>query len=329
MPDNFLVIRIHPDSPVDGGTFSTYLEGLQVQVILARTGTLPGTATLLGETKIKPTSLNLVQVPWTKDTYVASVSKRVADPTTGSGSDFVKGLNVKQNGASIAFGSVVVCPADTNNNKTFADNTDVSSIPAASNPPTTLTLTLNQTVPKFVAEDTLVTFYFAYGPGSDPSFQFDLKVKGAVTKSPTVKFDHSDGIAVGMTMSAVSGVPANTTVIAVPDGIDHAQQQCQPRLQRDRHVPVEPELRNHPARRTGGNRGHDRAPVSSVKYGRASRVDRRFGRLQHAGRAYRQCHFASGRAQARSALGVSYLESQPVALCGKSLRTLRKPEALV
>ncbi|MFM0258420.1 hypothetical protein [Paraburkholderia sediminicola] len=125
--------------------------------------------------------------------------------------------------------------ANTSNNKTFADNTDVSSIPIASNPPTTLTLTLNQTIPKFVAPDTLITFYFAYGPGSadsnatsvkinptwtgsDPSFQFDLKVKGKVTSSPTVKFDHSDGIAVGMTMIPGSGVPANTTVIAVTDG---------------------------------------------------------------------------------------------------------------
>ena len=55
MPNNFLVIRIHPDSPVDGGTFSTYLDGLQIKVFLAGSGTLPtptspGTATLLGET---------------------------------------------------------------------------------------------------------------------------------------------------------------------------------------------------------------------------------------------------------------------------------------
>ena len=54
--------------------------------------------------------------------------------------------------------------------------------------------------------------------GSDPFFQFNLPVKGAVTNSPTVKFDHSDGIAVGMTMTSASGVPANTKVTAVPDG---------------------------------------------------------------------------------------------------------------
>ena len=231
MSDNFLVIRIHPDSPVDGGTFSTYLDGLQIKVFLAGSGTLPratspGTAILLGETNVNSTSLNLVEVPWIPGTYVASVSKQISSPTPGSGTDFGKILKVK-NGAGIAFGSVATCPADS---KMFSDNTSVTNIPAASNP---TALTLNQSIHDFAAEDTLVTFFFAYGPGSadgnapsinptwtgsDPSFQFDLKVKGAVTSSPTVKFDHSDGIAVGMTMTSGSGVPANTTVIAVPDG---------------------------------------------------------------------------------------------------------------
>lgn len=58
MPDNnYLVIRIHPDSPVDGATFSTYLNGLQIQVFLAgTTKTDPSTGAitgiLLGETHI-------------------------------------------------------------------------------------------------------------------------------------------------------------------------------------------------------------------------------------------------------------------------------------
>src|SRR5579863_9638869 len=96
MPDNFLVIRIHPDSPVDGATFSTYLEDLQIKVYLA--GTYPGTTThpavLLGETQVNASSLNLVAVPWLSDTYVASVSKKVAAPTTGSGTNFGTTLKV-------------------------------------------------------------------------------------------------------------------------------------------------------------------------------------------------------------------------------------------
>jgi hypothetical protein len=230
MPDNFLVIRIHPDSPVDGATFSTYLEGLQIKVYLA--GTYPGTAALpavlLGETQVNAATLNLVAVPWMPGTYVASVSKRVAANTSGSGSNFGTTLNVPE-AAGIAFGSVPTCPADA---KMFAGNTTVTKIPAAANP---TALTLSQNIQNFAAQDTVVTFYFAYGPGSadsnatsinlhptwtgsDPSFQFDLKVKGAVTNTRTVTFDHSDGIAVGMTMTSGSGVPANTTVLAVPDG---------------------------------------------------------------------------------------------------------------
>jgi hypothetical protein len=34
----YIVIRLVPDSPVDGGTFSTYLNGLELQVLDANTG---------------------------------------------------------------------------------------------------------------------------------------------------------------------------------------------------------------------------------------------------------------------------------------------------
>ena len=229
MPDNFLVIRIHPNSPVDGATFSTYLEDLQIKVYAA--GTYPGTAAQpavpLGQTQVNAATLNLVAVPWMTGTYVASVSKRVATNTAGSSGNFGATLDVPD-AAGIAFGSVPTCQADS---KMFAGNTTVTKIPAATNP---TALTLSQNIVDFAAQDTVVTFYFAYGPGSpnsnapssinatftgtDPSFTFDVKVAGAVTNSPTVRFAHSDGIAVGMTMTSGSGVPANTTVLAVPDG---------------------------------------------------------------------------------------------------------------
>src|SRR3984957_6896714 len=229
MPDNFLVIRIHPDSPIDAATFGTYLEGLQIKVYLA--GTYPGTvakpAVLLGGTQVNTETLNLVAVPWMAGTYVASVSQQVAADTTGSGTNFGTTLDVVEaNG--IAFGSIPLCPADA---KMCAGNTTVTKMAP---PASTTALTLSQNIHDFAAQDTVVTFYFAYGPGSansnapqpvnptwtgsNPFFQFSLPVKGKVTSSQTVQFDHSDGIAVGMTMTAASGVPANTTVTAVPDG---------------------------------------------------------------------------------------------------------------
>jgi hypothetical protein len=223
MSDNFLVIRIHPDSPVDGATFSTYLDGLQIKVYLA--GTYPGTPTnppvLLGETSINSSSLNLVGIPWMSNTYVASVSKLSTSPTAPSGTT----LSV-DHADGIAFGSTVVCPSDS---KMFSGNASVTSIPKPMSSNST-PLGLSQGFQNFAAAQTVFTFYFTYEPGgnppsvtstwtgSNPSFSFDLKVKGKVTSSPTLKFDHTDGIAVGMMMTSGSGVPANTTVIAVPDG---------------------------------------------------------------------------------------------------------------
>ena len=152
MPDNFLVIRIHPDSPVDGATFGTYLDGLQIQAYLA------GTQTLLGQTQVNSSSLNVVKVPWTADTYVASVSKQVQAPTQGSGTNYGTTLSVSQpNG--IAFSSAVTCPADAN---MFPTNTAVTKIPAAAKP---TPITLSQNIHDFAAQGTLVTFYFAYGSG--------------------------------------------------------------------------------------------------------------------------------------------------------------------
>jgi hypothetical protein len=236
--NNFLVIRIHPDSPVDGGTFSSYLEDLQIQVFLAgTTSTDPSTGeitgTLLGETKVN-SGFNLVTDPWQGNTYIAAVSKLVTTPPapTGSTQDFGTTLTVTD-AADVAFGSLATCQTDS---KMFASNTSVAGIPLpSSTDPSTTKLTLNQNIQDFAAQDTVVTFYFAYGPasadsnapqtvtvnwtGSDPFFQFEAKVKGKVTNSKTVKFAHSDGIAVNMTMTTSgSGVPANTTVAAVPNG---------------------------------------------------------------------------------------------------------------
>ncbi len=222
MPDNYLVIRIHPDSPVDGGTFSTYLEGLQIQVFLAG----PHPQTLLGQTGVNDANLTLVPLPWLTNTYIATVSKLVEAPTNPSGSNFGTSLAV-EDGNGIAFGSVVT--STPGKSDLFSSNT-VSAIPATQNP---TTLTLAQSIPNLVPAQTAVTFYFAYGPGSSdpnsptitatltgssPNFQINLKAKGKVTNSPTVNLDHSDGIAVGMTMTSGSGVPAGTKVIAVPNG---------------------------------------------------------------------------------------------------------------
>jgi hypothetical protein len=183
---SYIVIRLVPDSPVDGGTFSTYLDGLQIQVYPADGPQTP--ATLLGETQIVGSDVTLAEVPWLPGTYVASVSKIVESPTPLASGNYGASLALND-GDGIAFGSVVVCPATSD---LFNANTNVTDIPSETAP----TITLNQSIPKFVAADTVVTFYFAYGPGSsapssptitpnytgsNPSFLFNLNTSSAVS----------------------------------------------------------------------------------------------------------------------------------------------------
>jgi Tc toxin complex TcA C-terminal TcB-binding domain/Protein of unknown function (DUF2934) len=218
---SYLVVRLVPESPVDGGTFSTYLDGLQIQVYAADEPQIA--ANLLGETQIVSSDLTLAEVPWLPGTYVASVSKVVQTPTTEVGSGNYGTTLQINDGNGIAFGSDVACPSNT---QLINANTAVTDIPSASTP----TVTLSQSIPQFVAANTVVTFYFAYGPGSsapsspainptytgsNPSFSFVLKTNAAATNSTDVSFAQTYGIAVGMQVTAGAGVPANTTVTAV------------------------------------------------------------------------------------------------------------------
>src|SRR5580658_1118749 len=118
MSDNYLVIRIHPDSPVDAGTFSNYLNNLTIDVYSL--GAYPGPAggpppTPLGEAKIGDGAINLVQDPWNPSVYVASVSQQVAVGTqpTSTKNDFGTTLAVAH-ADGIAFASIPNCPADAN-----------------------------------------------------------------------------------------------------------------------------------------------------------------------------------------------------------------------
>ncbi|MGA2167154.1 MAG: neuraminidase-like domain-containing protein [Terracidiphilus sp.] len=220
---SYIVIRLVPDSPVDGGTFSTYLDGLQIQVYPA--GALQVPANLLGETQIVTSNITLAQVPWLPTTYVASVSKLVETGTALVSSGNYGTTLTLEDANGVAYASVVTCAENTG---LFNSNTEVTKIPAAP-PNTEPTITLSGSIPSFVAAGTVVTFFFAYGPGSiapssptidvnfggnNPSFSFVLNTSAA-SSTKTVKFSSTDGIAVGMQVTAASGVPASTQVTAV------------------------------------------------------------------------------------------------------------------
>ncbi len=230
---SYIVIRLVPDSPVDAATFSSYLDGLQIQVY--RAGEPLTAANLLGETNVQGNGsipgLTLIQVPWYQGTYVASVSKVVETPTQEASSTDYGTTLVLEDGNGIAYGSMVTCPANT---QLFTENTEVQEVLPSPSPNATVTLTQN--IAGFVAAGTAVTFSFAYGSnsydasapssitvnytGSNPGFSFNLSVNGNVSGSQNVAFTATDGIAVGMlatltVASAGSSIPANTTVTAI------------------------------------------------------------------------------------------------------------------
>jgi hypothetical protein len=216
---SYLVIRLVPDSPVDGGTFSSYLNDLIITVYPAVDP--PSTAPALGTTKNLGSNLTLTPIPWDVGAYVASASAEVTTATAQSGGNFGTTLTVDDVSGGIAFGSGVTCVA---NSSLFPANTTVTAIPLSPAP-----LTLSQTLTNFVALGTSATFYFLYDgganspsispvyTGSTPSFSFDLPTSIAANGTNSLGFSSTYGISVGMEVTAPS-IPTGTTVTvtAVP-----------------------------------------------------------------------------------------------------------------
>src|SRR6266700_2903876 len=210
---SFLVIRIHPDSSVDGGTFGTYLDGLQIQVYQADE---PRTAAhLLGQTPVALAPLTLFPVPLVGNTYIAAVTKLVTTQASEvAAGDFGTELEFA-NADGIAVGAIVTA-ADSGQ---FQGGTTVTAISPPTVPPTSQKITLSNPIPKSVAAGTVVTFFFQYkgiNPtwgSANPSFSIQQTVNPKATNTNTVSFNSIDGVSAGMLVTAASGVPANTQVL--------------------------------------------------------------------------------------------------------------------
>lgn len=204
---SYVVIRLIPDAPVDGGTFSTYLQNLTIQVYPANDlGSTP-----LGKITTVGSGLLLSAVPWSPGSYSASISVKLTQATAQGSGALVFG-----SAAGIPFGSVVTDPS---NSKAFNTSTAMHVNDIAAQAGATATVTVDQGVQQPILADEAISFSFTY-PNvalnwSAGEFSFVLQTSAPASSSRTVHFAPTDGVAVGMVVTAASGVPASTTVTAV------------------------------------------------------------------------------------------------------------------
>lgn len=208
---SYLVIRIHPDSPVNSGEFGRYLNGLQVRVYPA--DAVQDNTTLLGQipagSGLPYQSAQLIQVPWSSDFVLAVAKSLTATPKPVSQNDFGNQMTL-DSVAGIPFGASVTNPADT---ATFPAGTHVTDISSTG-------VTISKEIAKAVGTGSGVAFYYQYAAGDitvDPNFgscSINLKTSAATSSPNPLKFLDTSGVAIGMGVSG-TGIPAGTKVTGV------------------------------------------------------------------------------------------------------------------
>ena len=202
----YVVIRLVPESPVDGATFATYLDGLALQLIDANT---------LQPRSDLAYSSPLILFEWPGASgWMSLVSVPTSDPTSYNGSDYGKTLKFDSTGG-IPVGSAVY-------------SSDQTTIPPGSLQVTSVTqdsVQLSGTLSKYVPAGTVVSF-IGQSPSGDPAsaptnFSFTLSTSSPATTLGNdlivLHFADTTGITVGMDASG-TGVASGTTVAYVDTG---------------------------------------------------------------------------------------------------------------
>ena len=204
-PSSYVVVRLVPDSPIDGTTFATYLDNLALQVQDAYTNDIISDVAYASPLAVfgwPPGSTN----------YLSVASAEVAESTAYvSSGDYGKTLSFESTDG-ISVGSYIYSADQTT--IPLSGNTVVKVSPGS--------VTLSGTLPNFVSAGTVVSF-IGQPPGdgtvvTTPGPSFTLTPSSPVTgpDGPLVvlHFTTTAGVMAGMGVSGPS-IPDGTIVTAV------------------------------------------------------------------------------------------------------------------
>jgi hypothetical protein len=203
----YIVIRLVPESPVDGATFATYLDGLTLQVLDANT--------------LEPRSDVAYSSPLTLFSWLGltPLFSAVSVPTSQPTAFKVSGSN-KNYGHKLDFNST-----DGISVGSYAFSADQTTIkPDGSLRVTSVSpgeVQLKGTLPNYVPAGTVVSF-LGQSPGeidsSTPGFSFPLNISSAATmlggELLVLHFADARGVTAGMTVTAAGNFIADGTTVA-------------------------------------------------------------------------------------------------------------------
>src|ERR1017187_2354308 len=217
MPEQpYVVIRLVPESPVDGATFGTYLDELSLQILDAHTGN-----PLSDLAYYSP--LNLFQWPGL-DGYFSAVSAPTSESTT-----YHKAVSpAKDNyGSTLTFDSTDGIPVGS-----YVFSSDVTTsndpvvAPSSGSALQVIEVTphevkLNDTLANNVPVGTVVSFVgksLTGDPTQAPAFTFTLPTSSAATTIDgqslcVLHFSDTSGVTIGMTVTG-SSIAGGTTAVA-------------------------------------------------------------------------------------------------------------------
>jgi hypothetical protein len=218
----YLVVRLVPEAPIDGATFTTYLDGLQLQVFDAYLGTPLSDL-------VYSSPLSFFQWPLgysdLSGKFYASGSTVTTQGTVYNGTDYGTVLNFNST-AGMSVGSFVFTTDETGSPGPTINPSDDYQITAV----TQTTVTLNKPLNRYVPAGTVVSFIGnafndnATNPSPNAG-QFALATTGAAQTAngqavsgtnPLVvmPFASTAGVTVGMLVTGTD-VPASATVAEV------------------------------------------------------------------------------------------------------------------